>query len=397
VLDFVDADGDGGGESPELAKRYLWGPAEDQLLVQENYDAGQDATARLLWGLADHLGSPRDYVEFLPGDELLETEDETVLIVHFALDSFGNILSGDATEVRYIYTAQEYDAETGFYYYDRRYVDPSTGRFISEDFVWDGYNKHAYVGNAPTMFVDADGLQRGRPTRPGGGSRPGRNGRNYWGGRDGYDRYGNPMTPRALADTNMARRAREAHDARMQRWAVQEARAKELLQRCVENALKNGVSGEHIRDILNRQGSTVQSIFALRNELGPHVVGLPVPANRYLDGLTPLPGGRKTGVDRATRLEVELIRKTGRGSWGVNWTAEEIAYIKKTGCLPRGVVGHHINSVNLFPEWQGDPRNIIFLRDQKENFTEHRDNYRNPTMGPFIDRQAQIDQAKGGK
>jgi RHS repeat-associated protein len=153
VMDFVDVDGEGEGDAVVLAARYLWGPAEDQLLAQETYDAGLDESVQTLWAAADHQGSVRDYLAF-------DGEDTTVY-VHFALDTFGNILSGDTFGIRYLYTGQEFDAETGDYYYDHRYYDPTTGRFKSED--WMGFqadtsNLYRYVGNAPTMFVDPNGL-----------------------------------------------------------------------------------------------------------------------------------------------------------------------------------------------------------------------------------------------
>ena len=43
--------------------------------------------------------------------------------------------SGDTYGIRYLYTGQEFDAETGDYYYDHRYYDPTTGRFKSEDWI----------------------------------------------------------------------------------------------------------------------------------------------------------------------------------------------------------------------------------------------------------------------
>jgi len=74
-----------------------------------------------------------------------------------------------------------------------------------------------------------------------------------------------------------------------------------------------------------------------------------------------MPGVRQTGIDRAWRLEVELVQKTGRGT--APWAEDEIKQIK-AGASYRdlGYTGHHINRVQDFPEWQGDPRNIAFLK-----------------------------------
>lgn len=112
------------------------------------------------------------------------------------------------------------------------------------------------------------------------------------------------------------------------------------------------------------------------------------PRNPFLEGETPTPGVRGTGVDRAIRLEVELVQRTGKGT--IAWTAEEIAFIVKEGRLPPGTVGHHINNVAQYPEWAGDPRNVGFVRGQSGNLAEHGGNFQNPTSGPLIDRAGMI-------
>jgi hypothetical protein len=83
-----------------------------------------------------------------------------------------------------------------------------------------------------------------------------------------------------------------------------------------------------------------------------------------------------------------LVRATGKGT--VDWTPAEIAQIRETGKLPSGIVGHHINSVEAFPEWAGDPRNIKFVRGQPGNLLEHGGNFQTQTVGPLIDRAAMI-------
>ena len=58
------------------------------------------------------------------------------------------------------YTAREFDAETGLYYYRARYYDPQTGRFLSEDPIGfhGGINKYVYALNDPTKYRDPGGL-----------------------------------------------------------------------------------------------------------------------------------------------------------------------------------------------------------------------------------------------
>jgi len=108
-------------------------------------------------------------------------------------------------------------------------------------------------------------------------------------------------------------------------------------------------------------------------------------SNPHLVGRTPLAGTRGTGVQRAARQEVDLVRRTGAGT--VDWTAEEIAFIQEHGRLPRGTVGHHINNVAEFPDWSGDPRNIRFVRGQAGNLVEHNGSFQNHTTGQLIDRE----------
>ncbi len=64
----------------------------------------------------------------------------------------------------FYYTGQQFDANTGLYYYRARYYDPADGRFLSADpiGVWgDGQNLgngYAYVGNGPLYRTDPWGL-----------------------------------------------------------------------------------------------------------------------------------------------------------------------------------------------------------------------------------------------
>ena len=61
ALDFVDPDGTGSA-SLSLAERYLWGPAVDQLLAQENVSTGVMGDVR--YAVTDNLGSVRSLVNY---------------------------------------------------------------------------------------------------------------------------------------------------------------------------------------------------------------------------------------------------------------------------------------------------------------------------------------------
>ena len=62
------------------------------------------------------------------------------------------------------YRGYYYDTETGLYYLNSRYYDPSIGRFLNADDISyiqptdiNGLNLYAYCGNNPIMFTDASG------------------------------------------------------------------------------------------------------------------------------------------------------------------------------------------------------------------------------------------------
>jgi RHS repeat-associated protein len=58
----------------------------------------------------------------------------------------------------YMFTAREYDIETGLYYYRARYYNPYIGRFLQTDPAYQGMNWYAYCGNNPLNCTDPMGL-----------------------------------------------------------------------------------------------------------------------------------------------------------------------------------------------------------------------------------------------
>lgn len=112
------------------------------------------------WLLGDHQGSIRDMVSEAGVEE-----------THINYDAFGNILAitGTVTTApRITYVGQEYDAETGLYYYWHRWYDATTGRFVSTDpmgYAAGDVNLYRYVGNSPVIYIDPTGLSQALPTQ----------------------------------------------------------------------------------------------------------------------------------------------------------------------------------------------------------------------------------------
>ena len=92
-------------------------------------------------------------------------------VVEYGYDVWGTVTSvtGDlASTIGQInpfrYRGYYYDVETGWYYLNARYYDPTVGRFLSPDTILgangglQGYNLFAYCNNNPVMFADPSGM-----------------------------------------------------------------------------------------------------------------------------------------------------------------------------------------------------------------------------------------------
>jgi RHS repeat-associated protein len=101
----------------------------------------------------DHLGSTR-----------LVTNDLGANQESIYYSPFGATQSDTgAVSVDHKYTSQEFDAETGLYYYGARYYNPELGRFVTPDTIVPDYsnpqslNRYAYVLNNPMKYLDPTG------------------------------------------------------------------------------------------------------------------------------------------------------------------------------------------------------------------------------------------------
>ncbi len=95
------------------------------------------------------------------GDTVQLTDGNGNIVWNYAYDAFGNqketVNSGTEPYNPFRYTGEYFDAETGFIYLRARYMNPETGRFISEDPACDGINWYAYAGGNPVRYYDPSG------------------------------------------------------------------------------------------------------------------------------------------------------------------------------------------------------------------------------------------------
>ncbi|NLE37604.1 MAG: hypothetical protein GX621_06220, partial [Pirellulaceae bacterium] len=151
-----DKTGSGAASASDLAHRYLWGPAVDQLLADEQVDS-LATPGDVVWPLVDHLNTTRDLAVY---DDV---NDETTIANHRTFDAFGNLktVSPAATvDCLFAFTGRMLDEDTGLQNNLNRWYDPAVGRWLSEDpigFDAGDANLYRYVGNGPLTGVDPSG------------------------------------------------------------------------------------------------------------------------------------------------------------------------------------------------------------------------------------------------
>jgi RHS repeat-associated protein len=118
----------------------------------------------------NYQGDEYFYVKNLQGDVIEIVDSSGNAVARYRYDAWGNIVYlwdsglGIADMNPYRYRSYRLDTETGLYYLNSRYYDPSIGRFISADSInyldpssGQGLNLYAYCGNNPVMYTDISG------------------------------------------------------------------------------------------------------------------------------------------------------------------------------------------------------------------------------------------------
>ncbi|MBR1483400.1 MAG: hypothetical protein IJ598_10595 [Ruminococcus sp.] len=116
------------------------------------------------------------YVKNLQGDIVRIVDSSGTVVVNYSYNVWGKSLSVDynsnnSSELNAVLTLNSlryrgyvYDDETGLYYLQSRYYDPTTCRFINADVYCDtqsgsplSTNMFAYCENCPLLRYDKDG------------------------------------------------------------------------------------------------------------------------------------------------------------------------------------------------------------------------------------------------
>jgi RHS repeat-associated protein len=134
-----------------VANRYLWGPAVDQILADEQI-TDPTAPGNILWPLTDHLNTVRDLAAY-------DADTDTTTIVNRLIyDAYGRLVSQsdpDQTTL-FAFTARPFDPATNLQNNLNRWYDPVVGRWLSEDpigFEAADANLYRYVENMPRKKV----------------------------------------------------------------------------------------------------------------------------------------------------------------------------------------------------------------------------------------------------
>ena len=173
VLEF-DGTGTGALTAINLGHRYLWGPAVDQLLADEQLpaasgsidaiplqfgaDVGLSASGETVWTLTDSQNTVRDLATYNAAT------NTTTVVNHRVFSAYGQLVSQTnpstntpaAVDCLFGYTGQAYDPSTGLQNNLDQWYDPIVGGWLSQDpigFAGGDANLYGYVWNAPTAVV----------------------------------------------------------------------------------------------------------------------------------------------------------------------------------------------------------------------------------------------------
>ncbi|MCX7423648.1 MAG: hypothetical protein NT013_29495, partial [Planctomycetia bacterium] len=109
---------DGSTSAGTVLHRFLHGPAIDQIFADE------DSVNGLMWYLTDNQGTVRDVIN-----------NSGAVVNHLTYSPFGKLTSeSDPNKTPFVaYTSQDLDEDLNQQLHGKRWFDPATGRWMSED------------------------------------------------------------------------------------------------------------------------------------------------------------------------------------------------------------------------------------------------------------------------
>ena len=116
----------------------------------------------------NYNGNEYFYITNMQGDVIQLVDINGTIVVEYKYDAWGNIIYQTPNQTigninPFRYRSYYYDIETGWYYLQSRYYNPSIGRFISADGLVgelgniQSHNMYAYCANNPVMYTDSGG------------------------------------------------------------------------------------------------------------------------------------------------------------------------------------------------------------------------------------------------
>ena len=137
-------------------------------VLRFSYDASGNVVS------VDFNGTEYYYLRNAQGDVVKLIDGSGVVVVEYTYDTWGKKVTTTGTLAGTLgliqpfrYRGYVYDEETGLYYLQSRYYDPTTGRFVSADVLLStgqgvlGHNAYAYCLDDPANMFD-DGGERSR-------------------------------------------------------------------------------------------------------------------------------------------------------------------------------------------------------------------------------------------
>lgn len=108
----------------------------------------EDSETKTYYHHTNHLGTTQ-----------VITDSNANIVWEASYEAFGARLSENGTKYfTACYTGKFFDKDIGMYYFNARWYDAETGRFVTQDPAQDGINWYCYCNGNPVGFVDPDGL-----------------------------------------------------------------------------------------------------------------------------------------------------------------------------------------------------------------------------------------------